>query len=249
MKTEILYGIHPVREALNAGRRKFYEIYVCREKTNKRVDNLIELAKSADIPVRHIHRQKLQSIAGTDTHQGAAAKVSPYPLLSLSEIISDQAGGDNFSFYLLIDNIVDPHNLGALLRTALCVGITGVVTPKDRCAEPSPTVSKSSAGALEHINLARVVNMATAIKNLKKNNVWIIGLDKNGDRSIYENDFNENIALVVGGEKSGIRPLIKKHCDFLSFIPQTGQVSSLNASVAGGIAMYEAYRQRQRKDN
>jgi len=244
MKTEILYGIHPVCEALAAGRRKFHEIYVSDGKTNTRIDHLIELAKSADIPVKHLNRKKLQPIAGTDTHQGVAAKVFPYPLLSLSQIISDQGDSGKFQFYLLIDNIVDPHNLGALLRTALCAGITGVVIPKDRSAEPSPTVSKSSAGALEHINLARVVNMANAIKDLKKNNVWIIGLDKNGDRSIYENDFNENIAIVVGGEESGIRPLIRRHCDFLSFIPQTGAVSSLNASVAGGIAMFEAYRQR-----
>ena len=244
MKTEILYGIHPVCEALTAGRRKFYEIYVSDGKINTRIEHLIKLAKSTDIPVKLIRRQKLQPIAGTDAHQGVAAKVSPYPLLSLSEIISDPADSGTFSFYLLIDNIVDPHNLGALLRTALCAGITGVIIPKDRCAEPSPTVSKSSAGALEHINLARVVNMANAIKELKKINVWIIGLDKNGDRSIYENDFNENIAIVVGGEESGIRPLIKKHCDFLSFIPQTGPVSSLNASVAGGVALYEAYRQR-----
>jgi len=140
---------------------------------------------------------------------------------------------------------VDPHNLGALLRTALCATLSGVIIPKDRSAEPSATVSKSSAGALEHIRLATVVNMVNTIKELKKNNIWIIGLDKDGDQSIYENDFTGNIALIVGGEESGIRPLVKKNCDFLSVIPQNGPVSSLNASVAGAIAIYEAYRQRQ----
>jgi 23S rRNA (guanosine2251-2'-O)-methyltransferase len=171
--------------------------------------------------------------------------VTPYPTLDLSDLISGKNFTASSNFFLLIDNIVDPHNLGALLRTALCATLSGVIIPKDRSAEPSPTVSKSSAGALEHIRLATVVNMANAIKELKKNNIWIIGLDKDGKRSIYDNDFTGNIALVVGGEESGIRPLVKKNCDYLSYIPQNGPVSSLNASVAGAIAMYEAYRQRQ----
>jgi len=173
--------------------------------------------------------------------------VSPYPTLGLFDLMNGKKSADTPLFLLLIDNIVDPHNLGALLRTALCATLTGVIIPKDRSAEPSPTVSKSSAGALEHIRLAAVANMVNVIKELKKNNTWIIGLDKDGDRSIYENDFTGNIALVVGGEESGIRPLVKKNCDFLSFIPQNGPVNSLNASVAGAIAMYEAYRQRLTK--
>lgn len=245
MKTEIIYGIHPVFEAIQAKRRAFHELFIAKEKANLRIEPIVGFAQSAGIPIRYLARQKLQSLTGIDTHQGVAAKVSPYPTLDLSDLIS----GENFSassnFFLLIDNIVDPHNLGALIRTALCATLSGVIIPKDRSAEPSPTVSKSSAGALEHIRLATVVNMANAIKELKKSNIWIIGLDKDGKRSIYDNDFTGNIALVVGGEESGIRPLVKKNCDYLSYIPQNGPVSSLNASVAGAIAMYEAYRQRQ----
>jgi len=245
MKTEIIYGIHPVFEAMQAKRRTFHELFIAKDKAKQRIEPIVKFAQSAGIQVSYLARQKLQSLTGIDTHQGVAAKVSPYPTLDLSDLISANTSATPYNFFLMIDNIVDPHNLGALLRTALCATLSGVIIPKDRSAEPSPTVSKSSAGALEHIRLATVVNMVNSIKELQKNNIWIIGLDKDGERSIYENDFTGNIALVVGGEESGIRPLVKKNCDFLSFIPQNGPVSSLNASVAGAIAMYEAYRQRQ----
>jgi len=245
MKTETIYGIHPVFEALQAKRRTFHELYILKDKANQRIEHIIEIAHLAEIPIQYLSRQKLQSLTGIDTHQGISARVSPYPILDLSDLISDNNLVGTSNFFLLIDNIVDPHNLGALIRTALCATLSGVIIPKDRSAEPSPTVSKSSAGALEHVRLATVVNMVNAIKELKKNTIWIIGLDKDGNRSIYENDFTGNIAIVVGGEESGIRPLVKKNCDFLSFIPQNGPVNSLNASVAGAIAMYEAYRQRQ----
>jgi len=245
MKTETIYGIHPVLEGLRANRRTFHEIYIAEGKTNQRVDPIESKAKSMGIPVTWVHRQKLQAMTGLDTHQGVAAVVSPYPIADLSDLIGHQGDSSAPLFLLLVDNIQDPHNLGALVRTALCAEISGVIIPQDRSAEPSPTVSKASAGALEHIRLAAVVNMVKTISELKKNHVWIAGLDKDGDRSIYENDFTGNIALVVGGEENGIRPLVKKNCDFLSFIPQNGPVSSLNASVAGAVAMYEAYRQRQ----
>lgn len=244
MKTEIIYGIHPVFEALQAKRRTFHELYILKDTTNQRIEHIIKTAHLAKIPIQYLQRQKLHSLTGIDTHQGIAARVSPYPLLDLSDLISDNNLAGTSNFFLLIDNIVDPHNLGALIRTALCATLSGVIIPKDRSAEPSPTVSKSSAGALEHVRLATVVNMVNAIKELKKSTIWIIGLDKDGDRSIYENDFTGNIGMVVGGEESGIRPLVKKNCDFLSFIPQNGPVNSLNASVAGAVAMYEAYRQR-----
>lgn len=244
MKTEIIYGIHPVFEALTAGKRTFHTLYVIKNKTGRRIEDIVEMARPANIPVEYLPRQKLTALTGIDTHQGVAARVSPFPLLDLFDLLDRPSPAGESNFFLLIDTIVDPHNLGALIRSALCASLTGVIIPKDRAAEPSPAVSKSSAGALEHIRLASVVNMANAIKALKKNGMWVIGLDKDGERSIYENDFTGNIALVVGGEESGIRPLVKKNCDFLSFIPQNGPVSSLNASVAGAVAMYEAYRQR-----
>ena len=244
MKTEVIYGIHPVFEALKAQKRTFYTLYVIKHKASQRIEDIVDMARLDNIPVEYLPRQKFNALTGIEAHQGVAAKVSPFPLLDLSDLLDKPSFARESNFFLLIDTIVDPHNLGALIRSALCASLTGVIIPKDRAAEPSPTVSKSSAGAMEHIRLASVVNMANAIRELKKNGMWIIGLDKDGERSIYENDFTGNIALIVGGEESGIRPLVKKNCDFLSFIPQNGPVSSLNASVAGAVAMYEAYRQR-----
>ena len=247
IKTEILYGIHPVGEALAAGKRKFHEILISEGKSNPRIEQIIERAKSSDIPVKKMPPSQIQSICGKDSHQGIIARVSPYPVLSLSQMINEVKNGPLPPLYLLIDHVVDPHNLGALVRTALCAGVAGVLIPKDRSASPSPVVSKTSAGALEHIRLAEVVNMVHAISDLKKNGVWIIGLDKNGSQSIFKSDLTGNTAIVVGGEDTGVRPLVQKNCDFLAFIPQTGAVSSLNASVAGGVALYEAFRQRNQR--
>ena len=245
IKTEILYGIHPVYEALSAGRRKIYELFISQGILNPRIDPIARTAKSSAIPIKKIPLGQIQSISGKDAHQGIAARVSPYPILTLTEIINEAATNrQQKPLYLLIDQVVDPHNLGALIRTALCTGVSGVIIPKDRSATPSPVVSKTSAGALEHIRLAQVVNMVHAISDLKKNGAWIIGLDKNGNYSLFKSDLTGSTAIVIGGEEKGIRPLVQKNCDFLAHIPQLGPVSSLNASVAGGVALYEAFRQR-----
>jgi 23S rRNA (guanosine2251-2'-O)-methyltransferase len=246
IKTEIIYGIHPVAEALAARKRIFHEIYISREKESRRAADIIKNSITLKIPVKHLPIEQIQALTGKDAHQGIAARVSPYPVLSLSELLSDAFRRSAHPYFLLIDHVVDPHNLGALLRTALCASVDGVIIPKDRSATPSPVVSKTSAGALEHIPLAQVVNMVYAISDLKKMGIWIIGLDKNGSQSLFESDLTGSIGMVIGGEESGIRPLVKKNCDFQAFIPQSGPVGSLNASVAGGVAMYEAFRQRNR---
>jgi 23S rRNA (guanosine2251-2'-O)-methyltransferase len=246
IQTEILYGIHPVAEALAAGRRRIHEIYLSQGKGSQRIDDIIKKSQALKTPIKHLPLQQIHSLTGKEAHQGIAARVNPYPVLSFSDLAEEVNSYTKSPFYLLIDHVVDPHNLGALLRTALCAGVDGVIIPKDRSAGPSPVVSKTSAGALEHIRLAQVANMVYAISDLKKTGVWIIGLDKNGTGSLYEMDMTGSIAIVIGGEENGIRPLVKKNCDFLTFIPQFGPVSSLNASVAGGVAMYEAYRQRNK---
>jgi 23S rRNA (guanosine2251-2'-O)-methyltransferase len=246
IKTEILYGIHPITEALAARKRIFHEIYISREKESQRTADIVKKSIALKIPVKQLPIEQIQTLSGKDAHQGIAARVSPYPALSLSELLSDVFTRSTHPFFLLIDHVVDPHNLGALLRTALCAGVNGVIIPKDRSATPSPVVSKTSAGALEHIPLAQVANLVYAISDLKKMGAWIIGLDKNGSQSLFGSDLTGSIGMVIGGEESGIRPLVKKNCDFLAFIPQSGPVSSLNASVAGGVAMYEAFRQRNK---
>ena len=146
----------------------------------------------------------------------------------------------------MLDNIQDPQNLGAIIRTALCVGIHGVIVPKDRSASPTAAVSKASAGALEHIHLVRVTNLVHTIKHCKASGLWVMGLQKDAAQAIYAADLSGPIALVLGGEQKGIRRLVKKNCDFLVSIPQQGTLNSLNASVAAAVAMYEAFRQRHR---
>ncbi len=245
MKTEILFGINPVYEALRAGRRDIFKVYITKEKISKRLERVIALADSLKISVQASNPLYLKSISGTDHHQGVGAKTGPYPFVDVSEILSSTQNGKSIPFLLLLDNIMDPHNLGALIRTALCVGMNGVIIPKDRSALPTPTVSKASAGALEHICLSRVTNMVNTIKRLKESGYWVAGMDRVSDETIFTCDMKGFNAIVIGGEDKGIRPLVKKHCDVLLSIPQTGPLDSLNASVAGAVVMYEAFRQRR----
>ncbi len=243
--TEVLYGIHPVFEALKAGRRDFFEVYIAKDKASKRLEKVVGFAEIFKIPVKKVKPAQLKSIAGTDLHQGIGARVSRYPLAGISDIIDNLKPADANSFLLLLDSMLDPNNLGAIIRTALCVGIDGVIIPKDRSAPPSPAVSRASAGALEHIHLARGTNMVNMIRALKERGMWIVGMDKSASESIFSSDLSGSVAIVIGGEEKGIRPLVKKNCDYLVSIPQTGPLDSLNASVAGAVVMYEAFRQRE----
>jgi 23S rRNA (guanosine2251-2'-O)-methyltransferase len=244
VKTEILYGFHPVYEALSAGRRRVYEIYLVKEKKTGRYEQLHSLAESRGVAHKTMTTADFQALVGPVVHQTVAARVSPYPLTPLTDILPTAQNTDEKLFLLLLDNIVDPQNLGALIRTALCVGIDGVILPKDNCASPTPAVSRASAGALEHIRLSRVTNLVQTIKFCKDRGLWIVGLLKDAEQSIYAGDLTGSIAMVLGGEQKGIRPLVRKNCDFVFSIPQQGPVDSLNASAAGAVGMYEAWRQR-----
>ena len=247
MKTEILYGFHPVFEALSAGRRRVYEVYQVKEKKSKRCEQIQSLAKSRGIAHQPVGTADFKTLVGPSANQVVAARVSPYPLASLTDILQTARDRNKKFFLLMLDRIVDPQNLGALIRTALCVGIDGVILPKDNCATPTPAVSRASAGALEHILLCRVTNLVQTIKYCKNRGLWIVGLLKDAAQSIYAADLTGSIAMVLGGEQKGIRPLVRKSCDFLLTIPQQGPIDSLNASAAGAVGMYEAWRQRQGK--
>jgi 23S rRNA (guanosine2251-2'-O)-methyltransferase len=244
VKSEILYGIHPVYEALAADRRHLFEIYLEKKKKSKRLDAIVNLAESRRLSLREIAAAQLNSMVGSNDHQGVAARVGAYPIAEVSEILAKSRKANGGQFMLLLDNIQDPHNLGALIRTAICLGIDGVVIPKDRSVSPSPSVSKASAGALEHVLLARVNNLVRTIAMLKGFGLWVVGLDPAAQQSILESDLTGALAVVIGGEEKGIRPLVKRNCDFLISIPRIGPLNSLNASVAGAIAMYESFRQR-----
>ena len=240
---EILYGYHPVREALRAGKRELLEIYLPTGKSSSRAEEVVFLAETAHVPIKRVPMGRIESMSATDAHQGICASAGPYVWSDLFQLTKTAQGGK--PFLLLLDHIVDPHNLGALLRTAFCAGLDGVIITKDRSAQPTPAVSKASAGTMEHISLTRVTNMVSTIKTLKESGLWVAGLDKHTGQSIYSSDLTGPMALVIGSEEKGIRPLVKKHCDLMIAIPQVGDIDSLNASVAGGVVMYETYRQRE----
>lgn len=243
--TEILFGFHPVLEALKTKKREFFEIYISKNITN-RTNQIISIAQVQNITVKEINTDQLSKLTGSDQHQSIAAKVSIYPYFKLSDIL-DTKKTNKESVFLLADNICDPRNLGALIRTAYATGINSIIIPKNRAVMPSPLVSKVSAGALEHIKIIMVINMTKTIQEMKKKGVWIIGMDHKSSNVLWEFDFTFPMAIVIGAEEKGIRPLVKKNCDFLISIPQKGNVSSLNASVAGALVMYEAFRQAHPK--
>jgi 23S rRNA (guanosine2251-2'-O)-methyltransferase len=243
-KTEILFGIHPVLESLKARRRKISEIYLAKDKRSQRLDDIAAIAESFNIPIKIFSSPQLTAVTAGDGHQGVAAKVSFYPTVEVKDILQTAGGEGTPPFLLLADSIEDTQNLGALIRTALCAGVHGIIIPKDRAAPPTPAVSKASAGAMEHILLAQVTNMVNAIGELKENGVWIAGMDGKAEKSVFEAELSGALGIVIGGEEKGVRPLVKRHCDFLMAIPQSGQIDSLNASAAGAVVMYEAFRQR-----
>jgi 23S rRNA (guanosine2251-2'-O)-methyltransferase len=241
-ETEILYGVHPVLEAIQAGRRRMVEIFFAESRDLKRNDFLLELAHERKIPVKIVAPGEIRAFAQSEKHQNVALRVSPYPYVPLD--LQGKSSPAKPPVILILDQIQDPQNLGAILRTALCAGVDQVIVPKDRAAGATPAVSRASAGALEHICMSQVTNLANIIHELKERGLWVFGLDRDGRSSIYSTDFTVPMALVIGGEGKGIRPLIKKSCDDLIFIPQVALLNSLNASVAGAVVLYEAFRQR-----
>lgn len=245
---ERLYGLHAVREALRANRREITRLVLAADKTDRRLRGLRELALSQGLTVTSATPAELGALAGRASHQGAVLEAGPLPVEPFDDI--DPTGGAEAHppFVLVLDGIVDPQNLGALLRSALAAGVSAVVLPKDRSASPTPAVAKASAGAVEHIRLLRATNLARALGRLRNQAVWIYGLDAGEGRDLFRWDLTGPLALVVGGEARGIRPLVRRHCDALLTIPQAGPVASLNASAAGAVALFEVVRQRRRME-
>ena len=243
-KNDILFGFHSVYEALKARKRKFYNILISKKRSPKRAEKIEAIARERNIKIEVVDPDLLDRMIDFSNHQGLAAKTSFFPIKKAAEVIRLVQEKKEPCFILILESIEDPHNLGALIRTALCAGVDYILIPKDRSALPSSTVSRTSAGAMEHADIFYITNTASILRSLKENGVWVSGLDAGGDIFLFEADLTGNIALVIGGEHKGIRPLVKKECDFLLSIPNKGKINSLNASVAGGIAMYEALRQR-----
>ena len=244
--TEILYGIHPVLEAIEARRRVISRIHVSTGKRSRRHEQIVAAAEQLGIRISRTGADQLTAMAGTLRHQGVCARSTMFPYDDFNDLVNALSVDEATPFWLVLDSIQDPHNLGALIRTAHCVGIDAVVLPKNRSASATPAVSKASAGALEHCRMSQVTNLSRTLAAMQENGMWIVGLDSQAPGDLFRVDLTGPLALVVGGEEKGIRPLVKNHCDYLLAIPQVGPVASLNASVAGGVAMYEVYRQRNK---
>lgn len=243
MKQEILFGINPVREALRANRKAF-ELFVQQSGPDQRIARLAALAEERGIAVRRRERADLERLAGSPHHQGVVLRVAPFDYTDLHDFLAGRAEDAPALFLLLLDGILDPQNLGALIRSAACAGVQAVILPRDRACGVTPVVEKASAGAVETIPVIQVTNLVQAVEQLKQAGCWVFGLAGDASQDIYQADYRGHLALVIGSEGEGIRPLVRKHCDLLLSIPQYGGISSLNASVAGGIVMFEAARQR-----
>jgi len=241
---DVLYGVHPVEEAIRSGARQLDHVSFSRESTDARLEKLAQLCKAAGIRTVSEPRDQLTRSAKTDTHQGVVAFLRERRLLTIEDLLDPRSDGKH-RFYLALDGIEDPHNLGALLRSADGAGVDGVILPERRSAPLTGVVAKSSAGASEHVRIAQVVNIVRALELMKKKNIWVIGLDERGTMDYPDYDFNTDCVLVLGGEGAGLHDLVKKTCDHLLRIPMAGSVSSLNVSVAGAVVMYEAMRQRR----
>lgn len=241
----ILYGRNPVLEALAAS-RPADSVLLARGERHGNIHKIIALCKERGIPVKDVDRQKLDALCGGGNHQGVALVVSEYAYTELEDILRAAQQSGQPPFLIIADEITDPHNLGALLRTADAVGAHGVIIPKRRSVGLTGTVAKTSAGAIEHVPVARCTNLVDTAQRLKKEGLWIYGADMDG-QSCFETDFGGPVALVVGAEGKGISRLLKETCDFLVSIPMTGHIESLNASVAGSILMYEVLRNRMSK--
>jgi 23S rRNA (guanosine2251-2'-O)-methyltransferase len=245
---EVLYGLHPVEEALRAGTRPIDHISVAREREarrDSRTDAVLELARAKGVRVSTEPRDQLTRHCKTDTHQGIVAFLRERKFLALEDLLNAPVGPTGHRFFLALDGVEDPHNLGALLRSADGAGIDGILLPERRSAPLSAIVAKTSAGASEHVRIAQVVNITRALETMKKQNIWIVGLDERGSPDYADFDFRQDTCLVLGSEGSGLHDLVKRTCDHLLRIPMAGSVSSLNVSVAGAVVMYEAMRQRR----
>jgi len=247
---EVLYGLHPVEEAVRSGARRLDCVMLSRERGDAKLERLAQLCRDAGVRVNLESRDHITRMARTDAHQGVLALVRERAFLTIEDLLASQSNKDDarsldHRFFLALDGIEDPHNLGALIRTADGAGVDGVILPERRAAPVTAIVAKTSAGASEHVRIARVTNLVRALEQMKKANVWVLGLDERGTPDYTDFDFCTDCVLVLGREGAGLHDLVKKTCDHLLRIPMAGQVSSLNVSVAGAVVMYEAMRQRR----
>lgn len=241
---DIIAGRNCVKEALNSG-RAIESLLIAKGSKSGTTGSLTALAKEKGIPVKEVDSKKLDFLCGGAVHQGIAAMAAVKEYSTVEDIFETAKQRGESPFIIVLDEIEDPHNLGAIIRTAECTGAHGVIVPKRRSAGLSYTVGKSSAGAVEYMNVARVTNIPSVIDQLKERGVWVFGADMNGD-DVTKTDLTGAIAIVIGNEGKGIGRLVRSKCDGILSLPMKGQINSLNASVAAGVLMYDVLRQRSK---
>ncbi|MNB71212.1 putative TrmH family tRNA/rRNA methyltransferase [compost metagenome] len=242
---EILAGKHSVLEALRAG-RTLNKIWIAENAQKALTAPIIAEARQAGIIVQHVDKRKLDQLAPGVQHQGVVAQAAPYAYAEVEDLLAAAEAKGEPPFLLLLDEIEDPHNLGSILRTADCTGVHGVIVPKRRSAQITATVSKTSAGAVEYVPVARVTNLGQTIDRLKELGIWVVGTDVDTDQDLFGSDiFSGPVAVVIGNESKGMGRLIREKCDLLLKLPMLGRINSLNASVAAGVIMYEVLRRRR----
>lgn len=240
-------GRNAVIELLESG-RDINKILIAKGEKHGSINKIIAMAKENKIIVTEIERNKLNQISQTQNNQGVIAIVPPFNYCEVEDILEEAKIKNEPPFILILDGIEDPHNLGAIIRTAETAGAHGIIIPKRRAASVNSTVSKVSAGAVQYMKIARVNNINETIKFLKENDVWVCGTDMDTKKYYYQESYKGPIAIVIGSEGFGMSRLVKENCDFLVKIPMKGKITSLNASVSAGIVMYEATKQRMQKN-
>jgi 23S rRNA (guanosine2251-2'-O)-methyltransferase len=238
-----IYGINAVAEALKARGRAFSWVGVAKERHDLRLQRVVDECRKQGVAVRFVSRAELEQMAGNNAHQGVVAVTSAKQYNDLDDVVDVKRG--QYSLLVVLDGIEDPHNLGAAIRTADAAGADAVIIPERRAASVTAIVAKASAGASEHLPIAKVTNIARTLEELKAKNIWTVGLDERGPQGYDALDYNMDCAIVLGSEGKGIHQLVARKCDFLVSIPMLGKVSSLNVSVAAGVMLYEIVRQRR----
>lgn len=242
-REDIIAGRNAVMEAIK-GNRTIEALYIATGQTEGSINAIKKLAKEKKLVIKEVDKKKLDSLSGGAVHQGVVALVTPYKYCKVSEIIKYAKDKGEAPFIVILDELEDPHNLGSIIRTAELCGVHGIIIPKRRNVGITTTVYKASVGAIEHVMVSKVTNINSTIDELKEQGIWVYGADIAGDEYSYEVDFSGPCALIIGSEGRGISKLTLKKCDKLVKIPMVGKINSLNASVAGGIMMYEVLKGR-----
>ena len=236
-------GRNSVLELLESG-KDINKIFVTKGEKHGSINKILAMARERNVIIVEKDKRQMEQMAQTPNYQGVIAIVPPFEYCEIEDILEDAKNKNEDPFVLILDGIEDPHNLGSIIRTAETAGVHGIIIPKRRAALVNATVNKASAGAVEHMKIARVTNITDSIEKLKKEGLWICGTDINANKYYYEQDLTGALGIVIGNEGNGISEKVKKNCDFLVKIPMKGKITSLNASVSAGIIMYESVEQR-----